>query len=233
MQHNPYRSQSVSIPAGSGGLVLAAELTVPRSARGLVVFAHDSGTRRDDAHDRLVAARLHESGIATLLVDPLDEREARDYHNLFDEELIAERLMGAVRWLASEPSTRSLALGYFGAGTGAAAALIAAASDPGRAGAVVSRGGRPDMALSWLHRVRAPTLFIVGEWDDKGLDWNRYAYRRIPAEKSLVLVPGAAQLFAEAGTLDMAAAHAERWFARHLGRAPGAPGVPRDTHAAT
>ena len=219
--HMPMKAQckSVSIPAGSGAPMLPAELTVPYQAKGVVLFAHGSGTRRDDPRDRLVATRLHEAGLATLLMDPLDEHEARDRHNLFDEELIATRLAAAARWLAAEPATHTLPLGYFGADTGAAGALIAAAREPEGVAAVVSRGGRPDIALSWLHRVRAPTLLIVGERDETGLDWNKDAYQRIKGDKALVLVPGATHLFGEPGALEETAEHALRWFVRHL-RAP-------------
>ena len=211
-----------NIATGRGGPVLPAEVTVPRTAVGVVVFAHGSGTSRNSPHNCLVAAKLQEARLATLLVDLLDEHEARDRHKVFDEELIATRLIYAARWLADQAATRSLALGYFGASTGAGAALIAAAREPQRVAAVVSRGGRPDMALSWLHRVHAPTLFIIGELDDMALDGNQDAYHRVPAERALIVVPGAGHLFEELGTLEEAADHARRWFVRHL--APGRTG---------
>jgi pimeloyl-ACP methyl ester carboxylesterase len=196
--------------------LLPGELIVPRDARGLVVFAHGSGSSRLSPRNRLVAAGLQDAGLATLLLDLLDEHEARDRHCVFDEELLAERLEAAVRWTNAQPAARSLPLGYFGASTGAAAALIAAAREPDRVSAVVSRGGRPDMAMSWLHRVRAPTLLIVGELDDLVLEWNQDAYRRLRAEKSLVTIPGATHLFEEEGALQQVTDHARRWFLRYL-----------------
>ncbi|HUK04060.1 MAG TPA: dienelactone hydrolase family protein, partial [Burkholderiales bacterium] len=153
---------------------------------------------------------------ATLLMDLLEEDEAEDRDKVFDVELLAARLAAASRWLAADPRTRALALGLFGASTGAAAALIAAAEDPARVSAVVSRGGRPDLAAAWLSRVRAPTLLIVGERDVPVRDWNESALRRIAAPKELAIVPRATHLFEEPGTLEEAAGHACRWFARYL-----------------
>lgn len=213
---------SLRVPAciatGDTGPVLQGELTVPKNVKGVVVFAPGSGTGRNSPHNLVVATRLQEVRLATLLIDLLDEHEARDYHNVFDEELIATRLAHAARWLAHHPSTRSLPLGYFGASTGAAAALIAAASDPQHVSAVVSTGGRPDLASSWLHRVHTPTLLLVGGLDDDmALSCNRDAYQRIiAAEKSLVVIRGAGHLFEEPGTLEDATDHARRWFVRHL-----------------
>jgi len=212
----------VGIPTGRGRGVLPADLTVPHGAAGVVVLVHGTGAGRNSPHNCLVAATLHEARLATLRIDLLDEYEARDRHNVFDEELIADRLVLASRWLAEQPSTRSLALGYFGADTGTGAALIAAAHESQRVGAVVSRGGRPDMARPWLHLVRAPTLLIIGELDDTALDCNMAAYRSIEAEKELIVVSGARHLFEEPGALEAAAEHARRWFVRHLHRGYGA-----------
>ena len=213
--------QFVRVPVSTHGAVLAGDLTVPRTPKGVVIFAPDAGTCRNDLHELVVAEKLQEAGLATLRIDPLDEHEARDRHNVFDEELIATRLLEAARWLARERSTRNLPLGYLGTGTGAAAALIAAAQEPQRVAAVVSRRGRPDMALSWLHRVQAPTLFIIGEHDECGLHCNEDACRRIPAQRSLVLIPGADHLFVEKDALEKAAGHALCWFERHLGTPAG------------
>ena len=211
----------VDIATGAGGPVLPGDLTVPHNARGVVIFAHGIGSGRDNPHNHLVAETLREVRLATLLVDLLDEHEARDRHDAFDEEMIATRLMHAANWIGRRPSTSSLALGYFGASTGAGAVLIAAARQPGRVAAIVSRGGRTDMASSWLPRVQTPTLLIVGELDDNVLNYNRHAYEQIQAEKSLIVVPGATHLFEEPGALAEAADHARRWFLRHL--------VPRST----
>ncbi len=210
--------------ARAGAVVIAAQgrklhgdLRVPADARGVVLFAHGSGSSRHSPRNRYVAEVLQSGGLATLLMDLLEEDEAEDRDKVFDVQLLADRLAGAAAWLAAEPSTRALKVGYFGASTGAAAALIAAAEEPSRVAAVVSRGGRPDLAAPWLQKVRAPTLLIVGERDVPVLDWNEDALRLIAAPKELVVVPGATHLFEEPGTLEQAARHARRWFARHLG----------------
>ena len=194
------------------------ELRVPQHATGVVAFAHGSGSGRYSPRNRFVAQELRKLHLATLLVDLLEEDEAQSRDKVFDIGLLAARLLAAARWLRAEPVTRSLALGYFGASTGAAAALSAAAEAPALVAAVVSRGGRPDLAAEALPRVKAPTLLIVGERDEQVLEWNRDAYDRLRSEKELVVVPGASHLFAEAGTLEEAARHAGRWFERYLGR---------------
>ena len=204
----------VSIPAD--GRQLEGELIVPGGASGVVAFAHGSGSSRHSPRNQFVAQVLQQAGLATLLLDLLEEDEARDRHKVFDIELLALRLLAAARWLGDNPTTRSLALGYFGASTGAAAALVAAARDPGRVAAVVSRGGRPDLAMRWLPQVKAPTLLIVGENDEPVLQWNRDAYERLGVEKDLVVVPRATHLFEEPGALEEVAQHACRWFVRHL-----------------
>lgn len=219
-------SQSVSIPAD--GRKLEGELIVPAAAAGVVAFAHGSGSSRRSPRNRYVAGELQKSRLATLLLDLLTEEEAEDRDNVFDIELLAERLLCAARWLADNPETRSLGLGYFGASTGAAAALLAAAQEPERVSAVVSRGGRPDIVMASLPKVKAPTLLIVGEDDQPVLDWNRSAYRQLQAEKKLVVVPGATHLFEEPGTLEMVAQHAAGWFSRYLAASsarPAATGV--------
>ncbi len=212
----------VAVPAG--GRRLQGDLRVPEDAAGIVLFAHGSGSSRHSPRNRYVASELQRGGLATLLMDLLDEDEARDRELVFDIDLLATRLLEAARWLEREAATRGLSLGYFGASTGAAAALVAAAQAPELVSAVVSRGGRPDLASRLLPKVRAPTLLIVGGDDQPVLDWNRDAYRRLGGEKELIVVPGATHLFEEPGTLEAVAEHAGRWFLRHL-RTPVLPGA--------
>jgi pimeloyl-ACP methyl ester carboxylesterase len=194
---------------------------------GVVLFAHGSGSSRHSTRNRYVAAQLQAAGLATLLIDLLTlEEEAVDQHTAhlrFDIPLLAERLVAATRWLGEDPSTRSLSVGYFGASTGAAAALVAAATIPERVGAVVSRGGRPDLADEALPRVSAPTLLIVGGRDLAVLDLNRIAMARMTAVTRLEIVPGATHLFEEAGTLEVVAHLARDWFLRYL---PGGSSTP-------
>ena len=207
-----------SIPAD--GRKLEGELIVPANASGVVAFAHGSGSSRHSPRNQFVARELQQAGLATLLLDLLEEEEAEDRHKVFDIELLAVRLLAAARWLGDNASTRGLGLGYFGASTGAAAALVAAARDPGRVSAVVSRGGRPDLAMRWLPQVQAPTLLIVGGRDDQVIELNQAAYKELKAEKQLVIVPGATHLFEEPGALDEVARLAADWFKRHLKQAP-------------
>ncbi|ADZ71051.1 Probable hydrolase or acyltransferase [Polymorphum gilvum SL003B-26A1] len=199
-----------------GGKRLAGRLVVPDGARGLVLFAHGSGSSRLSPRNAHVAEALNDRGLATLLFDLLTEAEARDRANVFDIPLLGERVMETVFWTQDEPATRDLPLGLFGASTGAAAALVAAAAVPETVAAVVSRGGRPDLAASYLARVRAPTLLIVGGDDDMVIGLNEQAYARLTCEKALVVVPGASHLFEEPGTLDEVIRQAGDWFARHL-----------------
>ncbi len=211
---DPRSRADVSIPAD--GVQLGGEMHVPSGASGIVVFAHGSGSSRHSPRNQFVAHQLQKSGLATLLMDLLEEDEAQDRDKVFDIGLLATRLLAATHWLEKNPATRSLRIGYFGASTGAAAALVAAAREPARISALVSRGGRPDMALPWLSKVTAPTLLIVGERDVPVLDWNEDAYRHLTAEKQLVIVPGATHLFEEPGALEAVAREACRWFVRHL-----------------
>jgi putative phosphoribosyl transferase len=204
----------VSIPAAGGAL--GGELHLPEGGNAVVLFAHGSGSSRFSPRNRLVAGELHKLGLGTLLMDLLRPDEAESRHKVFDIELLASRLLDARRWLAGYTAARKLRVGYFGASTGAAAALAAAAMEPQNAHAVVSRGGRPDLAERWLARVQAPTLLIVGERDTAVLEWNEDALRMLHAEKQLIVVPGATHLFEEPGTLEEAAAHAGRWFERYL-----------------
>ncbi len=208
----------VSIPAlaASGSPIsLPGRLALPETAHGLVLFAHGSGSSRLSPRNQFVASMLHESWLGTLLFDLLTEQESYDRVNVFDIGLLAERLAAAIRFVAGREQTAALPLGLFGASTGAAAALVAAAHEP-RVKAVVSRGGRPDMAGGALSRMTAPTLLIVGGHDEEVLALNQLAYEQITAEKQLAVVPGATHLFEEPGTLEEAARLAAEWFARHL-----------------
>jgi pimeloyl-ACP methyl ester carboxylesterase len=215
----------VRIPLGS--VTLEGDLAVPAHAPGIVVFAHGSGSSRHSSRNRFVAGVLHESGIATLLFDLLtarEEAEERDTAHLrFDIGLLADRLIGATGWLTRQPTTRELPIGYFGASTGAAAALVAAAHERERVATVVSRGGRPDLAGSALRRVHVPTLLIVGGHDSGVIELNQRALQQIAApDKQLVIVPRATHLFEEPGALEEVAQLAADWFVRHLSHSPSA-----------
>jgi putative phosphoribosyl transferase len=208
----------VAIPVGEG-IQTAGDLAVPDTARGLVVFAHGSGSSRLSPRNRQVAAALHERSLATLLLDLLTEEEERDRANVFDVELLAARLMAATRWAQEEEPLAGLAVSYFGASTGAAAALWAAAELGPQISAVVSRGGRPDLAGDRLPAVAAPTLLIVGERDELVLGLNQEAQRRLRARSELAIVPGATHLFEEPGALEQVAALAADWLrGKSLGR---------------
>jgi putative phosphoribosyl transferase len=208
----------IRIPVGS--VTLEGDLEVPDHAAGVVLFAHGSGSSRHSSRNRFVARELQVAGLATLLIDLLTrDEEAIDQHTghlRFDISLLADRLVAATRWLGEEPVTRALDIGYFGASTGAAAALVAAAAEPERIGAVVSRGGRPDLAGRALPLVRAPTLLIVGGRDTQVLELNRAAMAHMKAETRLEIVPGATHLFEEPGTLELVAQLARDWFLRYL-----------------
>jgi putative phosphoribosyl transferase len=199
-------------------------LTVPEGASAVVLFAHGTGSGRHSPRNRRVAESLHQAGLGTLLFDLLTEEEERadleTGHLRFDIGLLAERLGGATTWLEDADETAGLRIGYFGASTGAAAALVAAAERPRPTGAVVSRGGRPDLAGDALGRVEAPTLLIVGSHDPTVLELNREALANLSAEKKLEVVEGASHLFEEPGTLERVAELARDWFVKYLGR-PG------------
>jgi putative phosphoribosyl transferase len=199
-----------------GSADLGGLLGLPEHPVGLVIFAHGSGSSRFSPRNNAVARALRRQGLATLLFDLLTEAESGDRANIFDISLLAERLLSATRWAGSQSDASDLAVGYFGASTGAAAALVAAASLGPAASAVVSRGGRPDLALSVLDRVTAPTLLIVGGYDTHVLDLNRIALDALRCEKALEIVPHATHLFEEAGALAAAAELAGRWFGAHL-----------------
>ena len=204
----------------AGPVEVAGHLYVPEDARGVVVFAHGSGSSRHSPRNRNVAAVLNAAGLATLLFDLLTPREELDRANVFDIGLLARRLVDVTQWLATQPDTAGLPVGYFGASTGAAAALWAAADPEADIAAVVSRGGRPDLAGPRLAAVAAPTLLIVGGHDDVVLDLNRLAQAQLRCENRLAVVPGATHLFEEPGTLQMVAELARDWFADHLVHTP-------------
>ena len=201
----------------AGGVRLAGTLTLPAGATGLVIFAHGSGSSRHSPRNQLVARELNAAGLATLLLDLLTPGEALDRTNVFDIELLAGRLHAAAEWARDRRDCSGLALGYFGASTGAGAALWAAAGDP-TVRAVVSRGGRPDLAGTRLDAVRAPTLLVVGGHDTQVLDLNRQAMARMRCECRLEIVPGATHLFEEPGTLELASRLARDWFVDRLAR---------------
>lgn len=200
----------------SGGVMLAGDLNVPAGARGIVVFAHGSGSSRRSTRNRAVAERLRDAGCATLLFDLLTEDEEREDEFTsalrFDLPLLTRRLVGAIEWVRDRAELRRLPIGLFGASTGAAAALIVAALRPSTISAVVSRGGRPDLALPSLESVRAPTLLIVGGHDAGVLEVNQEAFERLTCHKKLAIVPGATHLFEEPGALEQVAFDAARWF---------------------
>lgn len=209
----------VSIPTGKE--TIKGNLEVPQGARVIVLFAHGSGSSRFSPRNTYVSRLMNKQGMATLLMDLLTaDEEAIDEQTAqyrFDIDLLAKRLIDATAWLQQNPATASLAIGYFGASTGAAAALIAAAKLPNDVKAVVSRGGRPDLAYKHLAKVNAPTLLIVGGDDAEVLEMNKNALKLIRAEKKLEVVPGATHLFEEPGKLQEAAQLAINWFAKHLG----------------
>jgi len=198
------------------GVTLHGDLSVPVGGKGIVVFAHGSGSSHLSPRNQHVAEVLHRHGMGTLLFDLLTPEEDRVYENRFDVGLLGRRLAIVTRWLSARPEVKGLPVGYFGASTGAAAALIAAAQLGSKIACVVSRGGRPDLAMESARRVSAPTLFIVGAMDTIVLDLNHKAYDVIPGVKELSIIPGASHLFEEPGTLDEAALRAADWFCRYL-----------------
>jgi putative phosphoribosyl transferase len=208
----------VEIPAGSTRL--EGVLTVPSLPLGVVAFAHGSGSGRFSPRNQTVAEALQSAGMSTLLLDLLDEEEAQDRARVFDIGLLASRLLAAADWLAAEPATRDLPLGCFGASTGAGAALVAAARRPWSVAAVVSRGGRPDLAGEHLAAVTAPTLLIVGSRDAPALELNRQALAQLTCPKQLVVIPGATHLFPEPGTLEEVCRFATAWFVQNLQAGP-------------
>jgi len=212
----PRGDEEVEVTAGP--VSLAGQLTIPQHPLGIVVFVHGSGSSRHSPRNRYVAEVLNDAGLATLLLDLLTPDEERRRANVFDIELLARRLVEVTGWLASQPDTADLPVGYFGASTGAGAALVAASDPRVKLAAVVSRGGRPDLAAQALTKVHAPTLLIVGGRDEVVLELNRRAQAMMPGECKLTVVPGATHLFEEAGTLEQVAVLARDWFINHLSR---------------
>ena len=212
----PTGAVSLDVTVSTSGGPLPGRLCVPEGARGLVLFAHGSGSSRLSPRNNSVARQLQCAGLGTLLFDLLSPDEADRRESVFDIELLAERLIDATTWADEQAECADLPIGYFGASTGAAAALVAAAQDPDRVRAVVSRGGRPDLAGVWLEKVAAPTLLIVGGHDHAVIDLNREAQRHLHGISLLEIVPGATHLFEEPGTLAQAAALARSWFLAHL-----------------
>jgi dienelactone hydrolase len=230
MTTGQYTAYEEAVRVRAGPVVLEGDLAMPGGARGVVLFAHGSGSSRFSPRNRAVAGTLIASGIATLLIDLLTaEEEAIDRvtaHLRFDIDLLAHRLVGATDWLVDAPRTRALRLGYLGTSTGAAAALMAAVERPRAVDAIVSRGGRPDLAGPALPHVLAPTLLIVGGHDVPVIEMNRAALAELHCEKRLEIVPGATHLFEEPGTLEQVARLARDWFKRYL--EPGPASIPAD-----
>lgn len=215
-------STSIAVHIPVGDVRLEGDLEVPAGANGIVLFAHGSGSSRYSPRNRYVARILREAGVGTLLFDLLtaEEEEVDRFtrHLRFDIPLLAGRLAAAARWVGTQEATKDLSIGFFGASTGGAAALVAAAEAGARVGAVVSRGGRPDLAGGYLKKVTSSVLLIVGELDDRVITLNRYAFNDLTCEKRLEIVPGASHLFQEPGTLEMAARLAAAWFGKHLAK---------------
>ena len=220
------RSERRDVDIAFEGGVLRGILAMPATPSGVVAFAHGSGSGRLSPRNDYVAGVLDDAGLATLLLDLLTEAEERidaaTGHLRFDIDLLSDRLIAATRWLRALPETSSLGIGLFGASTGAAAALQTAARLPDEIDAVVSRGGRPDLALDWLPKVRAATLFIVGGEDRQVIPLNQLAYDALVCDREMVIVPGATHLFEERGTLEQVARLAARWFSCHLSSAASA-----------
>ena len=213
------KTYTVTVPVEEG-ITLEGNLNIPDNPRGVVLFVHGSGSSRFSPRNQFVARQLESAGLATLLIDLLTAREEEEDrytgHLRFDIPLLSKRVVAATDWLLSQPATGNLKIGYFGASTGAAAALVAAAERPSAVGAIVSRGGRPDLAGSALAKVTAPTLLIVGSKDTQVIELNRMAFSLLRTEKRLEIIPGASHLFEEPGTLEKVAELAADWFTRYL-----------------
>ncbi|HVO67722.1 MAG TPA: dienelactone hydrolase family protein [Syntrophales bacterium] len=208
------QGKEVVIPAG--GMNLLGILNLPPETTGVIAFAHGTGSGRLSPRNSYVARLLQEAGLGTLLFDLLEESEETDRRKVFDIGLLAERLLAGSHWLQNRPGTRGLKIGYFGASTGAAASIQAAAREPEGISAIVSRGGRPDMAMDYLDKVKAPTLLIVGGEDRPVVAMNKEAFQMIKCVKSLAIVPGASHLFEETGALDKVAKLAVDWFLKYM-----------------
>lgn len=205
--------EEVAVPVGKASV--KGEIIVPFDAKAVIIFSHGSGSSRKSIRNQQVANYLHQKKFGTFLFDLLTEEEDRHYHNRFDIDLLTQRLTGVTKWLEKQKELKGLEWGYFGASTGAASALKAAVSMP-RVGAVVSRGGRPDLALNVLHKVKAPVLLIVGSLDFDVLRLNQEAYEELTCEKKLAIVEGATHLFEEQGAMAEVSEWAARWFTKYL-----------------
>jgi len=218
MQTDTNKEALVHIPVD--GVTLEGALAIPAHAAGLVLFVHGSGSSRFSPRNNFVARELRNAGLGTLLIDLLTRTEDQNYERRFDIPLLTQRVLRVTAWLRAQAQTQKLALGYFGASTGAAAALQAAAEPASKVNAVVSRGGRPDLAGALaLGKVSCPVLLIVGGNDDVVIELNQQAHAQLVCQKELVIVPGATHLFEEPGTLEQVATLAAAWFVRHLGKA--------------
>ena len=206
----------VHIPVGL--VMLEGALEIPEGAKGIVLFAHGSGSSRHSPRNNYVARVLRDNGLGTLLLDLLTPEEDLDYDMRFNIDLLAKRLLAATKWLMEEDEAKKLNVGYFGASTGAAAAIETAAAMGDKVSAVVSRGGRPDLAWPYLDSIKAPTLLIVGGYDDVVIGLNEKAFREINAVKKMEIVPGATHLFEEPGTLEAVAGLASEWFVKYLSK---------------
>lgn len=209
-------TQTDTIPIKTSGVSLTGDLTIPENAAGIVLFSHGSGSSRLSTRNRFVAEFLQDQGFATLLFDLLTPEEDLDYSRRFDIKLLTERLIITTNWLLQQPRVKDLPIGYFGASTGAASALGAAAVMNGRVKAVVSRGGRPDLAARALPDVKSPVLLIVGSRDEPVIEMNQQAYDLLRCEKKLEIVKGATHLFEEPGTLEQVSELAAGWFSKYL-----------------
>ena len=226
--HTPIDAVVIHIPID--GFSLDGELVIPFQAKGIVLFAHGSGSSRHSPRNMFVAQKMQIHSLATLTIDLLSEQEDRNFERRFDIKLLTKRLMAITDWIKHNKTTRNLAVGYFGASTGAAAALWAAAAKGSEIKAVVSRGGRVDLANSILKSLKVPTLLIVGQLDYEVLEVNKEAFLKLKGEKELAIIPKATHLFEEAGALERVAQLASVWFGQHLGKTSGvSPGVGRKT----
>ncbi len=216
MKQSRENQSDSEIVVTAGRARLRGILGLPHEPAGIVLFAHGSGSGRLSPRNTLVAQTLQAGGFATVLIDLLEEDEADDRRKVFDIDLLADRLLATTEWIRQQSDTQRLAVGYFGASTGAGAALQAAGRSPASVRAVVSRGGRPDLAEAYLPMVKAPSLLIVGGFDTEVIQLNREAYAALTCPKRLIIVPGATHLFEEAGTLEQVADHALDWFHCHL-----------------
>ncbi len=213
---NDFKARTISIPVSSSSITLDGDFSGPPTPKGLIIFAHGSGSSRFSPRNRFVASELQRHGFATLLFDLLTEAEAADRTNVFDISLLADRVGDALAWVREDAAASKLPVGLFGASTGAAAALVAAARFPECVAAVVSRGGRPDLAGEALKDVAAPTGLIVGGRDFGVIELNEAALAQLACEKSMEIVPGATHLFEEPGTMEAVVELAAAWFASHL-----------------